>query len=246
MSCAPSAPDSSHPLGHLCSAGQGQIRAQSGSRRLGGHSGGELASWLFLPSPASALLTVNPSPPLVCALETHGHPCCLLSVVPQNETAMAAELVSRGPLSILIDASGLQFYHKGVWDPFYCGSTINRTDHAVLLTGYGVAESGALGNDGAEPYWVGLCLVPLPEAPYALARFALHRASSHHPPPFLGPRMPWTAPLVRPSVTVGASSGVGRVLCGCPGHPPTPHECLPSSNPFPRAVALSACFWAGL
>ena len=31
---------------------------------------------------------------------------------------MQSELVSRGPLSVLINAELLQFYHSGVWDPF--------------------------------------------------------------------------------------------------------------------------------
>lgn len=41
----------------------------------------------------------------------------------QNETEMMAALVSTGPLSVLIDASTLQFYHSGVWDPLVCDST---------------------------------------------------------------------------------------------------------------------------
>ena len=36
---------------------------------------------------------------------------------------MMAALVSTGPLSVLIDASTLQFYHSGVWDPLVCDST---------------------------------------------------------------------------------------------------------------------------
>ena len=30
---------------------------------------------------------------------------------------MLTELYQRGPLSVLINAITLQFYHKGVWDP---------------------------------------------------------------------------------------------------------------------------------
>ena len=43
----------------------------------------------------------------------------------QNESVMQAELVSRGPLSVLINAQELQFYHSGVWDPkiFRCDPT---------------------------------------------------------------------------------------------------------------------------
>ena len=87
---------------------------------------------------------------------------------------MAAQLVAKGPLSILIDASTLQFvsvncgthflfffkkkktllicfkitrfYHKGVWNPKVCSQT--ETDHAIQLTGYGVDPTSNL------PYWV--------------------------------------------------------------------------------------------
>ena len=48
---------------------------------------------------------------------------------------MAQQLVTLGPLSILIDATGLQFYKQGIWNPWYCSKT--DTDHAVLLVGYG-------------------------------------------------------------------------------------------------------------
>ena len=51
--------------------------------------------------------------------------------LPHNETAMAAALVALGPLSVLMDASGLQFYRRGVWDPALCSKT--DTDHAVQL-----------------------------------------------------------------------------------------------------------------
>lgn len=58
---------------------------------------------------------------------------------------MAFELVTLGPLSILIDATGLQFYRSGVWNPAYCSKT--ETDHAVQLVGYGI-------SDASELYWV--------------------------------------------------------------------------------------------
>jgi len=57
-----------------------------------------------------------------------------------NETAMAQELVARGPLSILMDATGLQWYKGGVWNPtgfLACTSDPADLDHAVLLVGYG-------------------------------------------------------------------------------------------------------------
>ena len=42
---------------------------------------------------------------------------------------MAIQLVGLGPLSILIDASNLQFYHSGIWNPAFCSKT--ETDHGV-------------------------------------------------------------------------------------------------------------------
>ena len=44
---------------------------------------------------------------------------------------MQAELVSRGPLSVLLDAEFLQFYHSGVWDPWFCDSS--DLDHGVCV-----------------------------------------------------------------------------------------------------------------
>ena len=46
----------------------------------------------------------------------------------QNESVMQTELVSRGPLSVLMNAEFLQFYHSGVWDPFF-GCDPTQTDH---------------------------------------------------------------------------------------------------------------------
>ena len=56
---------------------------------------------------------------------------------------------ARGPLSVLLDATGLQYYQKGVWDPngwFSCKSDGTDLDHAVLLVGWGV--------DDSKPYWL--------------------------------------------------------------------------------------------
>ena len=44
---------------------------------------------------------------------------------------MQAELVKRGPLSVVFDASMLQFYHSGVWDPWVCSKT--SLDHGVFV-----------------------------------------------------------------------------------------------------------------
>ena len=45
---------------------------------------------------------------------------------------MLTELYQRGPLSVLINAIALQFYHKGVWDPLLACSPSNL-DHGNLL-----------------------------------------------------------------------------------------------------------------
>lgn len=50
----------------------------------------------------------------------------------QNETVIQAELVSRGPLSVAINAEMLQFYHSGVWDTIlHCNPT--SLDHGNTI-----------------------------------------------------------------------------------------------------------------
>lgn len=69
--------------------------------------------------------------------------------VSTDEKEIATDLVSTGPLSVLLDAHNLQFYKGGVWD----GSGFNGLgrcsttglDHAVLITGYG--------EDAGQDYW---------------------------------------------------------------------------------------------
>ena len=43
---------------------------------------------------------------------------------------MAYNLMRQGPLSVLIDAEFLQFYHSGVWNPPGCGGA--DLDHGEL------------------------------------------------------------------------------------------------------------------
>eukprot|EP01113_Clastostelium_recurvatum_P017412 TRINITY_DN2043_c0_g1_i1.p1 TRINITY_DN2043_c0_g1~~TRINITY_DN2043_c0_g1_i1.p1 ORF type:complete len:155 (-),score=29.59 TRINITY_DN2043_c0_g1_i1:82-546(-) len=64
--------------------------------------------------------------------------------VSQDETQIAAYLAKNGPLSVLLNAASLQFYHPGVFDPPFCDPT--SLDHAVLLVGYG--------TDGDKDYWL--------------------------------------------------------------------------------------------
>eukprot|EP01137_Pigoraptor_chileana_P015621 Opistho-2@71793 len=65
------------------------------------------------------------------------------SAVSTNETEMQAVLVANGPLSVALDASTLQFYKSGVWNPWLCSKS--TLDHAVLITGYG--------TDSGKDYW---------------------------------------------------------------------------------------------
>eukprot|EP00698_Gefionella_okellyi_P007838 TRINITY_DN1916_c0_g1_i2.p1 TRINITY_DN1916_c0_g1~~TRINITY_DN1916_c0_g1_i2.p1 ORF type:complete len:266 (-),score=41.98 TRINITY_DN1916_c0_g1_i2:89-886(-) len=69
--------------------------------------------------------------------------------ISQDETQIQAQLVARGPLSVLLNAGSLQFYHHGVWDPYVCDPS--ALDHAVLLVGYGT-DKDLFGKE--EPYWL--------------------------------------------------------------------------------------------
>ena len=71
--------------------------------------------------------------------------------VSSDEEEIAADLIATGPLSVLLDAQGLQYYKSGVWtgvNPARAHGGCSKTllDHAVLLTGYGVETDGT-------PYW---------------------------------------------------------------------------------------------
>lgn len=67
----------------------------------------------------------------------------------EGESLMAPSLISLGPLSVLMNANHLQFYHSGVLDPITC--TNKDLDHAVLLVGYGIHKT-VLGHK--IPYWL--------------------------------------------------------------------------------------------
>lgn len=77
------------------------------------------------------------------------------SAVTTDEAQIAAVLASQGPLSVLLDATQLQYYQSGVWDGHLdgvnpklgCSST--SLNHAVLLVGYGTDSS----TGTAVPYW---------------------------------------------------------------------------------------------
>ncbi|XP_041378521.1 cathepsin L-like [Gigantopelta aegis] len=67
--------------------------------------------------------------------------------IDKNETLIAFALMKLGPLSVAFDASLLQFYHKGIYDPPLCSKT--ELDHAVLMVGFG--EDKELFKE--KPYW---------------------------------------------------------------------------------------------
>lgn len=66
-----------------------------------------------------------------------------------NETDIAYQLMNVGPLSVALNALLLQFYFRGVFDPFVCNA--KELNHAVLMVGWGVRESKIFGN---KPYWI--------------------------------------------------------------------------------------------
>jgi len=55
-----------------------------------------------------------------------------------------------GPLSVAVDASSWQFYYGGIFDPIFCGHTLNSLDHGVTIVGYG--NSTILGI--TTKYWI--------------------------------------------------------------------------------------------
>uniref|UniRef100_A0A5F9CY17 Cathepsin F n=1 Tax=Oryctolagus cuniculus TaxID=9986 RepID=A0A5F9CY17_RABIT len=55
----------------------------------------------------------------------------------QNEQKLAAWLAKRGPISVAINAFGMQFYRRGIAHPLRPLCSPWLIDHAVLLVGYG-------------------------------------------------------------------------------------------------------------
>jgi cathepsin L len=54
--------------------------------------------------------------------------------IASNDYNALIDAVQDGPVAISVDASGWESYGSGIFDPKYCGTTIN---HAVTLVGYG-------------------------------------------------------------------------------------------------------------
>lgn len=65
-----------------------------------------------------------------------------VSSSPKGEDDIAEALVKSGPLVIGIDASQMQDYVEGVDNPDYCGDDYYDLNHAVVIVGYGVDETG--------------------------------------------------------------------------------------------------------
>ncbi|KAM5225199.1 cathepsin F isoform 2-T2 [Hipposideros larvatus] len=63
----------------------------------------------------------------------------------QNEQKLAAWLANKGPISVAINAFGMQFYRHGIAHPLRPLCSPWFIDHAVLLVGYG--------NRSAVPFW---------------------------------------------------------------------------------------------
>lgn len=90
-----------------------------------------------------------------CAYQVPSASISAWSAVSTDEEQIAATLVAQGPLSVLLDASQLQYYKSGVWNGHIdslspaLGCKPSNLDHAVLLVGYGVDSS-----TGADvPFW---------------------------------------------------------------------------------------------
>ncbi|XP_059960962.1 cathepsin F isoform X3 [Mesoplodon densirostris] len=63
----------------------------------------------------------------------------------RNEQKLAAWLAQKGPISVAINAFGMQFYRHGISHPLRPLCSPWLIDHAVLLVGYG--------NRSATPFW---------------------------------------------------------------------------------------------
>ena len=62
--------------------------------------------------------------------------------ITHDETIIKNALYDMGPLSILLDFTGLMHYKSGVASPRFCSTW---PDHALVLVGYGTKE---------EDYWM--------------------------------------------------------------------------------------------
>ena len=68
-----------------------------------------------------------------------------------NETDIALQLMNIGPLSIALNAELLQFYFRGIFDPFDSICNAKNLNHAVLMVGFGVHQSFIFGK---QQFWI--------------------------------------------------------------------------------------------
>ncbi|EDV47855.1 putative cysteine proteinase CG12163 isoform X1 [Drosophila erecta] len=69
-----------------------------------------------------------------------------------NETAMQEWLLTKGPISIGINANAMQFYRGGVSHPWKALCSKKNLDHGVLVVGYGVSDYPNFHK--TLPYWI--------------------------------------------------------------------------------------------
>ena len=75
--------------------------------------------------------------------------------IEEDENVIAEALVEHGPLSIALNAFGMQFYNGGVSHPLSFLCSPEGLDHGVLLVGYGVDHKTSYIHPFSHnrPYW---------------------------------------------------------------------------------------------
>ena len=84
--------------------------------------------------------TMGQGPTALCKGQTEEFPfqfkiSSIVDLSSQSSSDIAASLVGVGPLSVLLNASKLQWYNSGVSNPSRCDP--DGLDHAVLIVGFG-------------------------------------------------------------------------------------------------------------
>mmetsp|Transcript_85424 Transcript_85424/g.169447 ORF Transcript_85424/g.169447 Transcript_85424/m.169447 type:complete len:358 (-) Transcript_85424:158-1231(-) len=77
------------------------------------------------------------------------HIADVVNITQGDENGILLAVGTVGPVSIAYDCTlGFQFYHKGVYDGWFCGTKPSQVNHAVLAVGYG--HDSKSGKD----YWL--------------------------------------------------------------------------------------------